>query len=318
MGLFDFINKAQETVDNMQKKAEEWQAKANQFANGMGSSSGATATPPTNNVGVVSETYTCPICGNHQEGGKKSTAYGEVCANCVQRLKNRGLSHRSAKKFTREQFFALCDDSINALERVKPFAILNSPVALKKDEHCYYAGNACGGKIKTVTTGYTGASKGYSLRLMKNFTYRSGGSAGHAVREQVLETSQRGTFVITNQRFILMTTTYGFEVPAGKVGNIELRPDGITLYAGNKTHIVMTNDTDQIAFIVTLLSEATTEYERQKENEDSAPKATRTIKTAESAPISAADEIRKYKQLADEGIITAEEFEKKKKELLGL
>ena len=34
--------------------------------------------------------------------------------------------------------------------------------------------------------------------------------------------------------------------------------------------------------------------------------------------ISAADEIRKFKQLADDGIITQEEFEAKKKELLGL
>lgn len=318
MGLFDFINKAQEAVDNMQKKTEEWQAKANQFANSLETPSVSTATPPINTVGVVSETYTCPICGNHQASGKKSTTYGEICANCVHRLKNRGVSHRSAKKFTREQFFALCDDSIDALERVKPFTILNSPIALKKDEQCYYAGNACGGKIKTVTTGHTGASKGYSLRIMKNVTYHSGGSAGHAVREQVLETSQRGTFVITNQRFILMTPTYGFEVPAGKVGNIELRPDGITLYAGNKAHIVITNDTDQIAFIVTLLSEATAEYERQKEIEESVPKATRARKPAKSAPLSAADEIRKFKQLADEGIITAEEFEKKKKELLSL
>ena len=318
MGLFDFINKAQETVDNIQKKAEEWQEQVNQFANGMGSPAGESTTPISDDREFVSESYTCPVCGNRQESGKKSTAYGEICAHCVQRLKKRGLSHRSAKKFTREQFFALCDDSINALERVEPFALLNSPIALKKDEHCYYAGNARGGKVKTVTTGYTGASKGYSLRLMKNYTYRSGGSAGRAVREQVLETSQRGTFVITNQRFILMTITYGFEVPANKVGNIELRPDGITLYAGNKAHIVITSDTKQIAFIVTLLSEATAEYERQKEIEDCASKVARTKKSTGSVAISAADEIRKYKQLADEGIITAEEFEMKKKQLLGL
>jgi hypothetical protein len=316
MGLFDFINKAQETVENMQKKAEEWQP--NQFINGSGTFSGATYTPPANDSAAAFEEYTCPICGNHEESGKKNTVHGEICADCVQRLKNRGLSHRAAKKFTREQFFALCDNSINALERVMPFVVLNSPVALRRDEHCYYVGNAYGGKIKTVTTGYTGASKGYSVRIMKNLTYRSGGSAGRAVREQVLETSQLGTFVITNQRFILMTTTYGFEIPASKVGNIQLRADGITLYAGNKTHIVMTKDTDQIAFIVTLLSEATEEYERQKELEESVSKTKRTRKTAANAPISAADEIRKYKQLADEGIITAEEFEKKKKELLGL
>jgi hypothetical protein len=37
--------------------------------------------------------------------------------------------------------------------------------------------------------------------------------------------------------------------------------------------------------------------------------------TASSSP---ADEIRKYKSLADDGIISIEEFEKKKKQLLGL
>ncbi len=35
-------------------------------------------------------------------------------------------------------------------------------------------------------------------------------------------------------------------------------------------------------------------------------------------PISAADEIKKFKALLDEGIITQEEFDAKKKQLLGL
>ena len=37
-----------------------------------------------------------------------------------------------------------------------------------------------------------------------------------------------------------------------------------------------------------------------------------------SSSTSAADEIAKYKKLADDGIITQEEFEAKKKQLLGL
>lgn len=43
----------------------------------------------------------------------------------------------------------------------------------------------------------------------------------------------------------------------------------------------------------------------------SAPKAA-------NGQLSAADEIKKYKELLDSGIITAEEFEQKKKQLLGL
>ncbi len=41
-------------------------------------------------------------------------------------------------------------------------------------------------------------------------------------------------------------------------------------------------------------------------------------KTSENTSVSAADEIKKYKDLLDSGIITQEEFDAKKKELLGL
>lgn len=39
---------------------------------------------------------------------------------------------------------------------------------------------------------------------------------------------------------------------------------------------------------------------------------------AAAAPLSAADEIKKYKELLDSGVITQEEFDTKKKQLLGL
>ena len=48
------------------------------------------------------------------------------------------------------------------------------------------------------------------------------------------------------------------------------------------------------------------------------PNASSLKVSSESSSSSAADEIRKYKQLLDEGIITQEEFEQKKKQLLGL
>jgi len=41
-------------------------------------------------------------------------------------------------------------------------------------------------------------------------------------------------------------------------------------------------------------------------------------KTTGGAPLSSADEIKKFKELLDQGIITQEEFDAKKKQLLGL
>jgi hypothetical protein len=48
-------------------------------------------------------------------------------------------------------------------------------------------------------------------------------------------------------------------------------------------------------------------------------KALQTAKTNSSAPaVSAADELKKFKELLDAGVITQEEFDAKKKQLLGL
>ena len=72
-----------------------------------------------------------------------------------------------------------------------------------------------------------------------------------------------------------------------------------------------------------VLTAATEEQEKQKTLEEKGvkPKRTRTKKQdtqQESVTLSGADEIRKYKQLMDEGIITEEQYEKKKLEILGL
>ena len=47
------------------------------------------------------------------------------------------------------------------------------------------------------------------------------------------------------------------------------------------------------------------EYKKIKEREN-------------NTSFSAADELKKYKELVDEGVITQEEFDEKKKQLLGL
>ena len=49
MSLFDLINKAQASADQLQKKAVGWQAKVNQFANGFGMSATETSVPVNDN-----------------------------------------------------------------------------------------------------------------------------------------------------------------------------------------------------------------------------------------------------------------------------
>ena len=262
--------------------------------------------------------YTCPVCGSHQEKNRKTTTHGVICAECANRLKDRWGLYTDGHGYTKEQFYALCDNFTSASEIFSTFIVPNPPIVLKPDEYCIYVGEACGGKIKIITTGYIGKSKGYSVRLMKGLTYHSGNSGGQAVRNQVLDSSLPGTFVITNLRFILMTPTCGFEVPVEKIGNIDMDGNTIILYAGSKSHIVITDDIQRVSLMFNLLTETSKEYSQQKQIEESMQKALPTKKSSNKKVESAADEIWKFKQLADEGIITEEEFEMKKRQLLGL
>ena len=264
------------------------------------------------------EDFTCFSCGFRKEKGKKTT-HGGICNDCLNKLKNYNITRRNVKHYTPEQVKAICNPALSANQKIAAFVSSDAPIALRDGEECYYYGKACGGKIKTVTTGYTGGSKGYSLRTMKNFTIHSGGSRGHAIREQVLETSPEGQFVITSCRFVLMTPCYGFDVACNKFDNITHSRKGLILYAGSKSYIVVTSDVKRIVTIIQLLIEAGEEREKEKKESDVTPKTRTRKKTPSNTDTaSSADEIRKYKQLADEGIITQEEFETKKKQLLDL
>ena len=267
--------------------------------------------------------FCCFACGSTESIGSKKTVHGKICFDCIEKLEERNIEPRQAKHYSADQIKALCSKSLSACDVAATFVVSNPPIALRPDEKCYYVGNACGAKIKTVTTGYVGARKGTSIRIMKGVSYHTGGSAGKAVREQVLETSSMGTFVMTGNRFVLMTSQYGFEVAGNKITSVEVRPDGFAIYEKNKTHIVMSDDVEKIAVIMQILTAATEEQERQKalEEKEVKPKRTQTKKQEpkqETMALSGADEIRKYKQLMDEGIITEEQFEKKKLEILGL
>lgn len=59
------------------------------------------------------------------------------------------------------------------------------------------------------------------------------------------------------------------------------------------------------------------DYIQNKINESRAPQNV-VVQAAPAAAVSGADEIIKYKQLLDAGVITQEEFEAKKKQILGL
>ncbi|MBR5472861.1 MAG: SHOCT domain-containing protein [Clostridia bacterium] len=113
---------------------------------------------------------------------------------------------------------------------------------------------------------------------------------------------------VTDKRVYGTLSRKEIELPLDKISYVEAKGEsGMTIAtaAGLITCQCCTNRDDVIKVISSLLKER---------NTDSQQNIVNTAPTTSSA----IEDIRKYKELLDENVITQEEFEAKKKELLGL
>lgn len=152
----------------------------------------------------------------------------------------------------------------------------------------------------------------------------------------ILSTQQQlltlpGVVYLTDKRFIFMRNTKTPNndfLPLEKVTHIDFKADGLQPGA-----IIVGDDAKMFSFIVSykfdavakvletfnsacdkILKEITTDPEIENNSSEPEP----LILDPDYSITSAADEIRKYKSLLNDGIITQEEFEAKKKQLLNL
>ena len=140
-----------------------------------------------------------------------------------------------------------------------------------------------------------------------------------------------GVVYLTDKRFIFMRNTKTPNndfLPLEKVTHIDYKANGL-----QPSVIIVGDDVKTFSFIVSYKFDAVTkvletfnsacdkilkEITTDPEIENNSPEPEPLIFDTDYAIISAADEIRKYKSLLDDGIITQEEFEAKKKQLLNL
>ena len=120
--------------------------------------------------------------------------------------------------------------------------------------------------------------------------------------KRIIDAAKMTGFFQTN-----MTNTYSYESVNSVQGFVNYLVIKIT---GEPDHMYAPlKGREQVAVAVKRINEAIAQYKKQS----SAPAATIVVNNN-----SAADELKKFKELLDLGIITQEEFEAKKKELLGL
>lgn len=205
-----------------------------------------------------------------------------------------------------------CDPNLKKEKKLEKMIIQNPGITLKKDEVCFYVGKAKSYLTKEKTVGYNRFSTGGSVRIAKGLSVRSGISTSTPRKGTVVE-QYEAKFYLTNYRMILLSEKNGFEIKLLDILQIEVKSDGIIIYTSNKNHKFLTNDIKKITSTIQLMNDVYGERLGQING---------TINTTEKNENNNSqdvyEEIKKLKELLDLEIITNEEFEKKKKQLLDL
>lgn len=186
--------------------------------------------------------------------------------------------------------------------------VANPGVNLEPGENCFFAEEATAviSKNQNIGTTYNSAGGGIYYR---GISFHDNSGTRKIVRGTVTD-KYPGHLYLTSKRVLMVAYKGGFDIPWTKLVGFEAYSDGLMLTSGGKSYLVETNSVKKIKKFV----EANNVYVQSQQKSDEV----NTSKAAKPLTLTTDDvsELRKYKELLDEGIITKEEFEDKKKAVL--
>jgi hypothetical protein len=109
----------------------------------------------------------------------------------------------------------------------RPRYTINAPIILAKDEDALWCYNNVTMFQEKVQREYIGRTGGFSFRVMKGVTYRTGGFKGHPVETSYMENMGIGSLYVTNKNIIFMGQTRSIKVPYTKIIGINPYSDGM-------------------------------------------------------------------------------------------
>lgn len=125
------------------------------------------------------------------------------------------------------------------LDRVEKGSLpeIESAVPMQAREICHFLTDAVRLETKVKTVGYTGGSRGVSIRIAKGISYRVGSHRSQPIKKEVTF-RYPGTLIITNKRIIFAAVQKGFSIPLNKLTNIEPYSDGIGLQKDSRYYLM--------------------------------------------------------------------------------
>ena len=201
------------------------------------------------------------------------------------------------------------------IKRMESFIVENPGIILLAGEKCFYQGSCYSVRLKNVVTGTSGNSIHIGGKGAFGIYMGTGISQRNIDRNTVAE-KYPGNFYITNKRMICTAPKLAFEIKLTNITSLTTYSDGLNITVKDKSYIVETKDIESIKEIIAVNNEGMKRglcTNLKDEKCDSIKINEDKLKNDEDKSIHL---IREYKKLLDEGIITNEEFEAKKKKLL--
>lgn len=144
---------------------------------------------------------------------------------------------------------------LNALNDGYLPTLLDAAIVVQKNEIVHWQVPAHLLITKTVTTGYTAASRGISIRIMKGVSYRVGTSRSTPIKEQIA-VENPGVLVITNKRIVFSSTTKSFAIPFTKLISFIPYSDGLGLQKENASYLLRLRSNELAEVIFKILTNA--------------------------------------------------------------
>lgn len=127
--------------------------------------------------------------------------------------------------------------------------IIKSNLLLSEGEICHYCEHATFIKTKNVVVGYSGGSRGTSVRVAKGVSFRVGASKAAPVRGDIQERTD-GILSITNRRIVFSANKGAFDKKISSLSAVTPCQDGIAFQFGEHQYPLETKDSEYISQIL--------------------------------------------------------------------
>ena len=104
---------------------------------------------------------------------------------------------------------------------------IQAPIILTRGETALWCYNNVTMYQEKVRKEFVGSHSGFSFRVMKGVTYRTGGFKGHPVETSYMENMGLGSLYVTNKNIIFMGQSRSIKVPYTKIIGINPYSDGM-------------------------------------------------------------------------------------------